>query len=88
MFRLWVKCWKNARLVKDTVVERPEEDTPTHKIFHSLEDACHELDLGIPIWLEKNIKEFKRSKKTRFYQDNFMESIPCDYVEIQILDED
>ncbi len=32
--------------------------------------------------------EFKRHKKARFRQDNFIEEIPFDYLEIQVIEED
>ena len=75
-------------MIKETTIVRSENDTRTHKVFHALEDACHELDLGIPIWLDKNVKEFKRAAKTRFYQDHFMEPIDFDYLEFQVIEED
>ena len=40
-----------------------------------------------PIWLESTIDEFKRHDKTRFYQDNFVDSIDFDYLEIHIIEE-
>ena len=46
------------------------------------------FDLQEPIWLDKNIAEFKRIDKTRFYQDNFIESIAFDFLEIQVIEED
>lgn len=64
------------------------EDTRTHKIFRMLEEACHHFDLGQPIWLDKNITEFKRHAKTRFYQDSFIEPVEFDYMEFQVLEED
>ena len=48
---------------------------------------CGEFDLGRPIWLERNIREFQRHSKTRFHQDSFIEEIDFDYLEIQILEE-
>ena len=69
-------------------MESPQEDTRTHKIFGSLEQACSHMDLGKPIWLQANIDEFKRLGKTRFSQDNFIEEIDFDYLEIHILEED
>ena len=53
-----------------------------------LEEACHEFDLQVPIWLEKNIEDFKRISKTRFGRDNFIEQIPFDWLEIQVIEED
>ena len=87
MFRLWGKMWKENRMVCDTVFEEESDDTRTHKIFRGLEEICHEFDLGMPIWLDATIKEFKRHSKARFYQACFIEEIDFDYLEIQILDE-
>ena len=56
--------------------------------FRGLEEICYEFDLGKPIWLDKTVAEFKRHDKARFSQDNFIEEIPFDYLEIQIIEED
>lgn len=88
MFRLWGKIWKDNHLLKDTVFEEESGDTRTHKIFRGLEEICYEFDLGKPIWLDKTVAEFKRHDKARFSQDNFIEEIPFDYLEIQVIEED
>ena len=88
MFRLWGKIWKDNHLLKDTVICDDSEDTRTHKVFHAIEEACYEFDLGKPIWLDSTISEFKRHDKARFTADNFIESIEFDYMEIQIIEED
>lgn len=88
MFRLWGKIWKDNHLLKDTVFEEDSSDTRTHKIFRGLEEICYEFDLGKPIWLDKTVAEFKRHDKARFSQDNFIEEIPFDYLEIQVIEED
>lgn len=87
MFRLWGKIWKNNKMQKDTVICIDNDDTRTHKIFHSLDEICYEFDLGKPIWLDSNIEEFKRHDKTRFTQDSFIEQVDFDYLEIQIIEE-
>ena len=87
MFRLWGKLIKNNRMLKDMTVCDDSEDTRTHKIFHALEQICYTWDLGKPIWLDSTIQEFKRHKKARFYQDNFIETIDFDFLEIQIIEE-
>ncbi len=87
MFRLWGKIWKENRLVRDTVICDDTEDTRTHKIFHALDAICYEFDLSKPIWLDSTIKEFQKRNKTRFNQDNFVDSIDFDYLEIQIIEE-
>lgn len=88
MFRLWVKVFKDNRMLKDTTICDDTEDTRTHKIFNALDQACYEFDLGKPMWLDSTIAEFKRHAKARFYQDNFVEEIPFDYLEIHVIEED
>lgn len=88
MFRLWCKIWKDNRMVKDTVICDEGTDTRTHKIFHALEECCYRFDLGKPMWLDATVKEFQHHAKARFTQDNFVETIPFDYLEIQVIEED
>ena len=88
MFRLWGKLIKDNHMIKDMTVCDDSDDTRTHKIFRALEDICYSWDLGKPIWLDSTILEFKRRKKTRFYQDNFIEQIDFDFLEIQVIEED
>ncbi|MGI6010167.1 MAG: hypothetical protein ACOX8H_01540 [Ruminococcus sp.] len=87
MFRMWCKQLKNNQMLKDTVIENDSSDTRTHKILNGVVEACDQWDLSKPIWLDANIQEFQRLRKTRFSQDNFIEEIPFDYLEIQIIDE-
>ena len=35
-----------------------------------------------------NIEDFKRNGKVRFYKDSFIDFIPFDYLEIQVIEED
>lgn len=88
MFRLWAKEFKDNRMLKDTVICDDGKDTRTHKVFRALEQVCYQFDLSAPIWLEANIQDFKRHDKTRFTQDNFIESVPFDYLEIHVIEED
>lgn len=86
--RIWGKIWKDNHLLRDTVVENLSQDTRTHKVFGALEEICYEFDLGQPIWLDSNIKEFQRHSKTRFSKDSFIEEIPFDYLELHVIEED
>ena len=87
MFRLWAKIFKDNHMLKDTVIIDDGADTRTHKIFHALDQICYEFDLSKPIWLDSTIAEFKKHDKTRFYQDNFVDSIDFDYLEIHVIEE-
>ncbi len=75
-------------MVRDLTVSGYEEDTRTHKVVKALEEACKEMDLAVPVWLDINIEDFKRNAKCRFYQDSFIEPIEFDYLEIQVIEED
>lgn len=88
MFRLWAKEFHNNHMLKDTVICDESNDTRTHKIFNALDEVCYQFDLGKPIWLDANIQDFQKHNKTRFSQDNFIESIGFDYLEIQVIEED
>ena len=52
MFRLWAKIFQNNHMLKDICIEDGSDDTRTHKVFHSLDEVCHQFDLGTPIWLD------------------------------------
>ena len=86
--KIWFKLWTDTRLVKSETIEIEDDDTRTHKIFRALEEACLRFDLGKPIWLDANVREFKRHAKTRFTQDSFVEEIEFDFLEIQVIEED
>lgn len=88
MFRMWVKIYQDNHMLRDICIADESADTRTHKIFRALEEACYQFDLGKPIWLDKNITEFKRLSKTRFTSDNFIEEIDFDHLEIHIIEED
>lgn len=89
MFRLWGKLFKNNKLLKDFVYENDDPDASrTSKVFGGLETICNELDLGVPIWLDSNIADFKCISRTRFTPDSFIESTSFDYLEIQVIEED
>ena len=85
--RIWGKLWKDNHMLHDTVYEEYSDDTRTHIIFRGLDTICQRMDLSRPIWLDLNVKEFKQSKKTRFYQDSFIEEISFDYLEFHIIEE-
>lgn len=88
MFRLWARTFKNNHMLQDICIEDGSGDTRTHKVFHALDEICLRFDLSAPIWLDKTIAEFKRHRKARFTQDNFMDAIDFDYLEIQVIEED
>lgn len=87
MFTLWGKLFKENRLIGSSTIYDSSDETRTHKVFNSLDKICLELDLNKPIWLDKNINDFKKFSRTRFTQDSFIEEVDFDYLEIHVIDE-
>lgn len=75
-------------MLRDTVVENGSDLNRTRKIYAALEQICAEFDLEVPIWLDRNISEFKKVSKARFTPDSFIEQVDFDYLEIQVIEED
>lgn len=86
--RIWARQFKDTHMLKDSLVVDESNETRTHKVFKALEKVCQEMDLAQPVWLDRNVKDFKRSGKVRFFKDSFIEEIPFDYLEFQIIEED
>lgn len=88
MFRVWGKIFKDNHMLADTTIYDDGDDSRTHKVFHALDEICYQFDLSKPIWLESNIREFKRHAKTRFRQDSFVDEVDFDFLEFQVIEED
>lgn len=88
MFRLWGKTFKDNKMIEDYVYECDDYSlNRTKMVFAGLEEICKKFDLSVPLWLASNIDEFKRIDKTRFYSDNFIDSIDIEYLEIHVIEE-
>ncbi|MCR5675594.1 MAG: hypothetical protein K6G16_07795 [Lachnospiraceae bacterium] len=86
MFRLWVKLIADNHLLRDMVVEDDGPENRTKKIKNAIDRACTGFDLPRPIWLASTVEEFRMHDKCRFTRDAFIESVPFDYMEIQVLE--
>ena len=88
MFRVWGKLFRDNRMVRDITICNDAEDTRTHKVFHAVDEICYAFDLSKPIWLESNIREFRRHARTRFFHDSFVDDIDFDYLDFHVIEED
>ncbi len=87
MFRMWGKLIKDNHLLDDTTISiRDYSLSRTQMVFQALDEICYHFDLGKPIWLEANIRDFQLHAKTRFRQDHFIEHIEFDFLEIQVIE--
>ena len=89
MFRLWAKIIVSGKMVKNMTIENSDSYlNRTKKIFSAIDEVCYTYDLSKPIWLDKNINEFKKNSKTRFTKDNFVDDIDFDSLDIEVIEED
>lgn len=86
--RIWFKVMRDNHLLRDVTITDESAETRTHKIFKALDQACYELDLGRPIWLDANVAEFKKVARTKFRKESFVESIDFDFLEMHVIEED
>ena len=76
-------------MVKNMTIENSDPSlNRTKKIFSAIDEVCYAYDLSKPIWLDKNINEFKKNSKTRFTKDNFVDDIDFDSLDIEVIEED
>lgn len=64
-----------------------EFQDPTKTFIQNLEkclvELCHGLETPIPLWLEKNTREFARFHQTLFFDGQFTEPIAFDRFQIR-----
>lgn len=80
---LWVKTIRKHHIDLQTMVPCGRDDPR-----EALREACHELDLPEPLWLDKNGREWETFGMTRFLQDAFFETVPFERLEIEYIDPD
>ena len=86
--RIWARTLKQHKIQNDVVREfslaRPSDLEGWIPVLHEL---CQALDLSRPIILNKHVHELNSFSHTAFRSSDFMESIPFDSFEIEILKE-
>lgn len=88
MFRLSGKCVQHTKILCSAVIsDENSQKSRTEKVLGAVTALASEFDLPSPLWLDKNIREFQRRSRTRFSADNFLEALPFDYFEIEVLEE-
>ena len=78
---LWVKTIRHHRTDRQTTVPCVRSDP-----HDALNEACHLLDLPLPLWLEKNTREWDEFGQTRFFPDAFFETVEFERLEIEYID--
>lgn len=86
MYRLWGKLIKQNRILDSVVIEYNGDSTNDDiKLNFCLEEICIHFDLQKPSWYSSNEQDYSQFFRTRFTQQNFIESIDFDYLEIELI---
>ena len=89
MLRIWGKIIKHNRIRQNHVAVNDDARLPVGERIHEcIDEICMEFDLQRPIWLEQNKQDIKSYGRTQFRQDHFIEQIPFDALEIEIIEFD
>lgn len=74
-----IKMRMTGKLIKGTVIldEKAyeiDDDTGTYqdRLEKCLVEICSLLNIEVPMWLNKNTREFVRFRRTSFYSDQFL----------------
>jgi hypothetical protein len=87
MIKLWGKLITENRIENHYVTLCDENIEYQQQLKECIVLLCYHFDIEKPYWLEKNLKEYNKMKKTSFTQDNFIEEIRFDRLEIEVLEE-
>ncbi len=72
--------------IADTIVE--QTDLPgsfVKQLEKCLIKLCRELEIPIPLWLEKNTREFAKFHQTIFFEEQFTEHVNFNRFQIRLL---
>ncbi len=88
MFRMNGTIYRDGQMLKDCISRQEDYSmSRTDRVLTALKEICEYMDLAVPIWLEQNIREFKRKSITCFRSDSFVEPINFDYLRIEVIEE-
>lgn len=88
MLKLWGKLIKHHKILREAVLDTELTGDTAQTVRSALNDFAPALDIARPIWLPKNETDLTKFIVTRFYPDQFMESIDFDWLEIEIIGDD
>lgn len=83
--RLYGKLIKERKIMREEFAINIDDNLDFHdKLERCFIEVCRKLECQVPLWLDKNTKEFVLYRKTFFPQEQFMEKVWFDKLEIRI----
>lgn len=88
MIKLWGKIILDNKIKNQHVEVCDDSDIEYQDQLKScILKLCYHFDMEKPYWLERNLKEYNKLKRTSFTQDNFVDMIQFDRFEIEVIEE-
>ena len=85
--RLQANLYRANLMLASVTIDRGQSDERfSRQLERCLVDACHELNIPLPLWMEKNTKEFARFHQTLFFREQFSDPIMFDRLQIRWMD--
>lgn len=79
------KITKGIYIYRTEYVENEEPNIIyTDLLEKCLIDLCKKMEISVPMWLDKNTKEFVRYRRTFFSKEQFFEEVNFDNFEIRV----
>lgn len=85
--RLEGRIYRQNRALREAIVDLPDPGGLHYVelLDRTLIELCHQLDVPLPIWLQKNTTEFARFRQTIFFSGQFTEPVKFDRFQIRLL---
>ena len=80
------KLVKGTKIIREAAVEKNDEGLSFRDMLEQcLIELCRDLDIQVPLWLDKNTTEFGRFRVTFFSREQFLERVSFDKFEIRLV---
>ncbi|MGI6173605.1 MAG: hypothetical protein ACOYI8_06840 [Christensenellales bacterium] len=83
MSRLYVKVIRRQRIERHETIPCGAGEEK-----EKLAELLREMDIPVPMWLEKHEKEYAQFRRTWFLGEHFIEDVSFDKLEIEFLPDD
>ena len=88
--RVWGKILKGHRTMDQRTVRIGEAEgrNLVNRVKEALDEMVLDMDLPRPIWFKQNEEDLLKFGRTEFHQDHFIERIPFQKLELELIDEE
>lgn len=77
---------ESVLLAVESVTYTNEEVRFSKELENSLILLCRKMDIPVPLWLDKNTKEFAAFRQTIFFSEQFSQEVEFERFQIKLCD--